>query len=103
MPHENVSPLHTHEEAKAVLNKAESGWEKTSHALNRLRRERYQTKGEVTEAEREAERAYQKTLAVLTAAREHWRFIQSTIPKPKYRHGRKEKFYDAGLDEPEVE
>jgi hypothetical protein len=102
MPDKKTSPLHVREEAKSTLNKAESAWRKILNARNRLSRERYQTKGEVTEAENEAERAYEMAASALTHARENWNLIQTTVPKPKAKRQPRMGHTETGLAESEV-
>jgi hypothetical protein len=83
MPREVQSAMHMREEARANCNRAERTWRKIHNAWCRLYRERYETKGELTEAEREAERACEVAGAALAAAREYWRYVQCTVPKPR--------------------
>jgi len=86
MTQEESPPLRIQEGAKSALNKAENAWRRTLNSLNNLRRERLRTKGVLTDAELDAERAYDLATTRLEAAREHWRFIQCTVVNPKARH-----------------
>ena len=86
---ENVSSRYLLEEAKAAVNHAENTWKRISNAYFRLHRERIQNRSQITEAEEQARKTYEKALAELRAAREHLRFVQSTTRMSKQKKNRR--------------
>ena len=79
------SAISLHQAAKGKLNRAETEWRKTLNTYNRLHRERFRNKGEITEAELAAERAYKAASAALEDARDNWTRVQITVPRPRRR------------------
>jgi len=83
-------PQHAYEEAKSDHRKAQDTWRKVSNAYFRLFRERQRERritgvaeSEVSEAETEAERAYNSACAALGAARERLRQVEIALAKPR--------------------